>query len=498
MCIPLVYLVMRAFEAEPQVLIDIVFRERNLRLLGNTLALTGAVLTLTTLIALPLAWLVVRSDLPHKKLLSFLGVMPLAVPGYVMAYALMGLSGYNGFANAVFGLRLPRPDGLWGATLALSLYTFPYLFLNLRSALMGLDPSLEESARSLGRSRWNAFFTLTLPHLWPALAAGWLVIGLYVLGDFGVIALMRYEVFSYAIYTQYAAAFDRIYAAWLSLMLMGVTVSFILAESWFSRRRRYARIGTGVARMAQPVKLGRMAPLAWLFLALVYGASLGLPALILGYWLKLVPASIDIAQLWQVFLRSAMAAAPAAALAAIFALPVVYLTVRYPSGLSWLMERLVYLGYAIPPLAFALAMVFLALSAMPWAYQSLGLLIIAYALSFLALAVGPVRSALLQSGARAEEAARSLGYGPVAVFLRITLPTLRRPIIAGALLVFIMAVKELPITFLLAPTGYTTLATRVFAHTSEGMLYEAAPYAALIVVFSSLFVGLIMRYEGRR
>lgn len=105
---------------------------------------------------------------------------------------------------------------------------------------------------------------------------------------------------------------------------------------------------------------------------------------------------------------------------------------------------------------------------------------------------------MLQIGTRTEEAARSLGRSRLSAFLTVTLPQMRRAIVAGALLVFIMVIKELPITFLLAPTGYTTLATRVFAHTSEGMLYEAAPYAALIVIFSSLFVGLIMRYEGRR
>src|SRR5690606_34978001 len=175
---------------------------------------------------LPLAWLVTRSDLKHPRLHSLLGVLPLAVPGYVMAYALIGLSGYYGFANQLFGIRLPRPEGLWGSAVALSLYTFPYLFLNLRAALLGLDPGLEDSARCLGRSPWNTFRTVTLPHLLPALLAGWLVIGLYVLGDFGVIALMRYEVYSYAIFTQYAAAFDRVYAACLSLILMAVTASF--------------------------------------------------------------------------------------------------------------------------------------------------------------------------------------------------------------------------------------------------------------------------------
>lgn len=498
LCVPVVYLLVRAFEADAATLVRIVFRERNLRLLGNTLALTLCVLIATTLIAVPLAWLVVRSDLPYKRQLTFLSVLPLAVPGYVMAYALIGVSGYSGLANVLFGIRLPRPEGLGGAALALSLYTFPYMFMNLRAALMSLDPSLEDSALSFGRSRFNTFLTVILPHLWPALAAGWLVIGLYVLADFGVIALMRFEVFSFAIYTQYAAAADRVYAAWLALMLLAVTLGFILIESAMVRRRGYARVGSGAQRRQTVVPLGRYRPAVWLFLIVVWGASLGLPAVVLGYWLQLSAATFDVAALLPVLVRTAVAAAPAAGLAALLAVPLVYLSVRYRSPLASVLDRFVYLGYAIPPLAFALAMVFFALNVLPWAYQTLGLLIAAYSLSFMALAVGPVRSTLLHLGTRTRDTAYSLGMGRVETFLRVTLPALRPAIASGALLIFVLLVKELPITFLLAPTGYTTLATRVFAHTSEGMLYDAAPYAALIVVFSSLFVGLILKVEGGR
>lgn len=496
MLVPMVYLVARAFDADAAMLAEVVFRARNLRLLGNTLALTACVLMAVTAIALPLAWLVTRSDLRFKGFHSVLGVLPLAVPGYVMAYALIGLSGYYGFASQLLGIRLPRPEGLWGAALALSLYTFPYLFLNLRAALLGIDPSLEESARCLGRSPWNAFRTVTLPHLVPALLAGWLVIALYVVGDFGVIALMRYEVFSYAIFTQYSAAFDRIYAAWLSLMLMAVTLSFILIEARL-RRGRYARTGKGTARPPAPVPLGRLRPLAFAFLALVYGASLGLPLIVLLYWMAQSGAAADLFEVGHAFWRTALVAVPAATLAAGLALPVVYLTVRFPSPLASAVDRLVYLGYAVPPLAFALSMVFFALRAAPFLYQTLALLIFAYAMTFLALAMGPMRSRLLQIGPRLEEVSRSLGYGPWHAFRLATLPLVRRSMLAAGLLVFISVVKELPITFLLAPTGHTTLSMAVFSRTSEGMMAEAAPYALMIVVFSSFFVGLILRYEGR-
>lgn len=497
MLVPFAYLLLRALEADAGTLSDIVFRQRNLLLLVNTLSLVGTVLFLGTLIAMPLAWLVVRSDIGCRKLVSILGVLPLAVPGYVMAYAIIGLSGYYGFANQIFGVSLPRPQGLVGATAALTLYTFPYLFLNFRAALMGIDPGLEASARCLGRTSWNAFWKVVIPHMMPAILAGWLVVGLYVLGDFGAVALMRYEVFSYAIYTQYSGAFDRIYAAWLSLMLMGVTVFFVIVEARL-RGRNYARIAQGAARGPAPVALGRWRPLVWLFLAIVFGASLGLPLMVLGYWMAVAGVGIDWQPLVEAFARTTMVAAPAALIATALALPVVYLTVRYPSPLSTVIDRLAYLGYAVPPLAFGLSMVFFSLNVVPALYQSLPILIFAYCMTFLALALGPIRSRILQIGPRLEEVSRSLGHSPLKAFMRSTFPLLRSSMLASSLLVFIMIVKELPITFLLAPTGYRTLSLAVFSHTSEGALMDAAPYALMIVLFSSLFVGLILRYEGRR
>jgi iron(III) transport system permease protein len=133
----------------------------------------------------------------------------------------------------------------------------------------------------------------------------------------------------------------------------------------------------------------------------------------------------------------------------------------------------------------------------PFLYQTLALLVLAYALHFLAEAIGPIRSALYQAPPRLEEAARSLGYTPLQAFLRATFPLLRRGLLASMALVFLSAVKELPLTFLLAPVGYSTLSTRIWGYTSEAMFAEAAPYALLIVLFSAGLVGLMLTQERR-
>ncbi|WP_246742892.1 ABC transporter permease [Rhodomicrobium vannielii] len=498
MLIPLVYLVVRASATERTELAAIVLRPFTLEVTLNTLALVGSVLALTTAIALPLALIVTRTDVPAKRAITILATLPLAIPGYVMAYALIGLSGYYGPLNAFFGLRLPRPEGLFGAALALSLYTFPYVFLNVRAALLGLDPALEESARSLGRSPRAAFLSVTLPHLRPALLSAWLVVALYTLGDYGAIALMRYDVLSSAIFSQYANAFEVNYAAWLALMLLAIAAAFLVLEGALNRGRRLARTGTGTRRSIPVVGLGRWRWPALGFAALVHLASLGVPALVIAFWLSRAPADVDWAKVPATVLGTLSVALPAAALAVAIAVPVALVATRWPSRLTYGIERMTYFGYAVPALPFALATVFFTLAVVPALYQTLAILVIALALHSAALAVGPVRVRLLQIGPRVEESARSFGYSAPAAFCSVTLPALSRSVLAGAIFVFIMVAKELPITLLLAPSGFTTMAMNVFSRTHEGMLYEAAPYAALMIAFSAISVALMLRSERDR
>ena len=499
MILPLYYLVLRAFQADFATVREMLTRPRTWQMLLNTAALTGGVLALSTAIALPLAWLVSRTDLAGRRVVNFLAVLPLAVPGYVMAYALIGLSGNFGFLNQTFGVTIPRLQGWSGATLALSLYCFPYIYLNLRAAFSGMDQSLEDAARSLGAGRREVFCRITLPFLLPALMAGWLVVGLYTVGDFGAVALMRYEVFSYAIYVQYSAAFDRIYAAWLALILIAIALVFVWGESRLREGRRYARTGSGSGAARKRLRLGPVGQvLGWGFVAAVVLASLGLPVAVLTFWILRIPdVQIVLPDLVRAFGQSITAAVPAAALAAAMALPVAVLAVRYPSPLSSFINRLAFVGYAVPALAFALAFVFFSLHGARFLYQTHVLLVLVYALSFLALALGPIRSALYLARPSLEESARSLGHGPVSTFWRVTFPAIRPGVVAGSVLVFVIAMKELPIAFLLAPTGFRSLAITMFSRTSEGMMVEAAPHAAAIVIFSALFVGLVLRHDRK-
>ncbi|KGQ21231.1 ABC transporter permease [Thermus filiformis] len=488
--LPLVYLVVRALEARPEVLLNLLLRPKTLGLFANTLALLLFVLLLTTLLALPLAWLTTRTDLKGKRFLALLLALPLAVPGYVGAYALLAATGPGGL------LPLPRPEGFWGAGLVLALFTYPYLFLNLRAAFLGLDPGQEEAARTLGHGPFSVFLRVTLPQLFPAFLSGWMVVGLHVLGDFGVVSLLRYETFSYAIYLQYSAAFDRTYAAALALFLLLLTGGVLGLEALLLRRYVGGRVGRGSARAAQPAPLGRLRPLAYGLLLLPPLLALGFPLYTLFHLALRFPGS-GLSEVGLAFAHSALASSLAAALVVAMALPLAYTGVRFPSFWSRLLERVAYLGYATPPLAYALAWIFLSLRLFPFLYQTLPLLVLAYSFHLLAEGLGPIRAALYQVPPRLEEAARTLGRTPVQAFFQVTFPLLWRGAAAGGALVFMAGMKELPLTLLLAPLGYTTLATRVFGYTQEAMFAEAAPFALLLVLLSAAFVGVLLWSEKR-
>lgn len=497
MLVPLGYLILRAFSAETAALADMLLRPRTLQMLSNTVLLSAGVTLFSFCISLPLALLTERTNLIGRRIITILGVMPLAVPGYVMAYALLGIGGNYGFAARVFGLELSRISGLPGALLALTLYSFPYMYLNIRAGLHTLDPGLEESARSLGYRPFAVFRKVVMPHLRPAILSGSVIIILYTVGDFGAVALMRYEVFSYAIYNQYANAFDRVYVSVLSLILLIIPALVLAGEARLLRKTRLTRVGTGAARRRTRHKLSPFAQAAAVtYTTLVAAASIGLPAVMLLFWMLQSPPSGELLRVGQTFLRSAAAAGPAALIATLSALPIAYMHSRYPVKISRWAEKAAYIGYAVPPLSLALALVFFSLRIMPILYQRLPLLIIAYSINFLALALGPLRSSLLHAPRKLEEAARSFGYTPRAAFVKAILPLLRTGMLASVVLVFVMAMKELPLALILGPTGWTTLSMAVYTRTSEALMAQAAPYAAAIVLFSSLFVGLMLRYEG--
>lgn len=502
MVLPLAYLVLRTLGAGFEAW-ELLFRLRTLEILLRSVLLVLAVTGATIAISLPLAWLTVRADLPWRRLWTVLTVLPLVIPSYVGGFVIIAALGPRGmlqqFLAAPFGVeRLPEIYGFPGSMLTLTLLSYPYVLLSVRGALWGLDPALEETSRSLGHGAWATFRRLTLPQLRPAIALGALLVALYTLSDFGAVSLLRYETFTWAIYLQYQAAFDRTLAAALSLVLVVLALSLLVAEARSRGRSRYYRATVGAVRPPSRVSLGRWRWPGFAFCGAIVLFALIMPMSVLGYWLvRGVFAGEPLHLVWGAALNSVYVSGLAAGTAIAAALPVAFLAVRYPSWVSALLERITYIGFALPGLVVALALVFFGASYAISLYQTLFLLIFAYVVLFLPTSLGAIRSSLLQVNPRVEEAARSLGRTSFQAFRSVTLPLVRSGILAGAALVFLVCMKELPATLILSPIGFKTLATSIWSASSGAFFARAAAPALLLILVSSVPMAFLILRGGR-
>lgn len=488
---PVAYLLIRASNAGSDAF-DMLTRARTLLILKNTIVLAAAVVVTSIVIAVPLAWLTARTDLPGRTFWASTAVLPLVIPSYVGAMTIVAALGPRGLLQEAlsgpFGVeRLPSIYGFFGAWLALSLFSYPYVFLNVKSALRGLDPAFEEAARCLGHGPWRTFFLTTLPQLRPAIVAGSLLTALYTISDFGVVTLLRYDAFTRAIYMQYRSSFDRTMAAVLSLVLVAIAIGLVLAESWMRGRGAYHRLGAGSARRSRPLPLGKWRWPSLLYCLTVLALSIGLPMSVLIYWLIRGLTRGDRADgLLTAAWHSISVGAVTAGLATLAAFPVAILAVRYRGRSASAIEQICYLGYGLPGIVIALSFVFVGARYLTPLYQTLPLMVIAYLVRFLPQALGAEKTSLLQVSPRLEEAARTLGRTSFGTIRAVTAPLTSPGIIAGATLVFLTVMKELPITLLLSPTGYKTLATVIWTSTGSGDFGEAALPALMLIGLSSV------------
>ena len=500
--LPPVYLLVRSLGGGSE-LWDLLFRERVAAILGRTLLLVVTVSAASVIVALPLAWLTARTDLPLRRTWAVLTSLPLVIPSYVAGFVVVVALGPRGMLQGAlegpFGVeRLPSIYGFAGALLTLTFLSYPYVLLTVRAALQRMDPALEESARGLGLGPVGTFFHVVTPLLRPAVGAGVLLVGLYTLSDFGAVSLLRYETFTWAIFSQYESSLDRTLGAGLSLVLVVLALAWVALEFVSRGRSRYYSTSHGTSRPAPTITLGKWRWPAMGLCASVTALALGLPVGILLYWVvRGALAGEPLDPLWVAARNSVYVSLLAAVAATVAALPVGLLSVRHPGLLSGTLERLGYISFALPGIAIALALVFFGANYAGFVYQTIGLLLLAYVALFLSPAMGAVRTSLLQMTPRVEEAARGLGRTPLGAFASVTVPAARPGIFAGASLVFLLTMKELPATLILSPTGFSTLATSVWSFTSEAFFARAAMPSLLLIVLSGIPLALLMLRERR-
>jgi iron(III) transport system permease protein len=502
MALPLLYLGLRGVTLASGPDVAVLVRADTLWVLLRSLALATGVATLCVALSVPLAWLTHATDLPGRRFFRGALNLPLAVPSYVSGFVVAVVFGPRGWlqqALAPLGVdRLPDVYGAPGAVLAL-LFTFPFALLPMQAALARTPPTLWEAARSLGLSPWRSFVRVILPAMRPAMAGGGLLVSLYVLSDFGAVSLMRFRSLSYVIYLRYQSLFDRGQAVYLALVLAVLAVLVLAVQRRLEGRSRPAVGVRGGARPWPRVALGRWRWPAFALCAIVAAWGVGLPLTVVTLWL--LPSlggahGVIVGDLGVETLATASAGVVAAGLIVLLAfVPALLLRFGNPRA-ARLVTASSHVGYALPGIVVALSLVYLSMQLAPFAYQTHGLLLFAYVVLFLPLALGSLRDGIEGQDPRLYEAARSLGCTPRAALWRVVIPGTRPAVWAGLLVVFMAVVKELPATLLLGPLGFRTLATRIWSLTEDGFFAAAAPAVAVLLLLAG--AALLLRPDVAR
>ncbi|EKB23768.1 hypothetical protein HMPREF1170_00967 [Aeromonas veronii AMC35] len=509
--LPVIALLFSAFSAEGGLfrhLADTVL----LDYLGNTLGLVVGVVLLSLLFGVPTAWLVAMCQVPGRRALQWALMLPMAMPSYIVAYVYTDLLDYSGplqaGLRALFGWNSPADywfpaiRSLGGAAWVLALVLFPYVYLLTRASFLEQSVSLIHSSRLLGCTPWQSFRRLSLPLARPAIMVAVSLVAMETLADFATVHFFAINTLTTAVYDTWLGYGSLATAAKLScLMLLAVVLLIALERRSRSRQQVFQKSMGHEQPLRYPLKGMSRALAAFWCWGLVL-AGFGLPfVILLDYGVRYFELS------WTPeFVRFAGNSLAISALTALLAMGIALLLGffrRLDGGIKSLLPlRIAAMGYAMPGTVLAIG-VLVPLTALDFAINDLaewlgrqgpGLLltgtitaiVFGYLVRFVAIAIGSVESSMGKISPSLDMAARSLGQGDGGMLRRVHLPLVRRGLFAGAMLVFIESMKELPAALLLRPFNFDTLATHVYQFVSDEMLERGALGAIVIVL-----VGLL-------
>ncbi len=475
--LPVTYLIRRAVEIDLETLSVVLFRAKMLEILLTTLTLTLSVAAFATILGVSIAWGLNNVALPALGLIRALVILPVAIPSYVFTYTWLSLEFL--------------PTGFFAAVVVLTLTTAPYVTLAALAAFRRIDASQLDVAQTLGLNQWQTFMRVTFPQIRNAVGAGSLIVALYVLSDFGAVSLLGVDTFTRAIQNTYQGSFDRSSAAILALFLVAISTIVITLEI---RTRTVSQTVTSSVRITKRLPYNnalRAKVITIASISIYILLALLLPLLVLIYRFVSRITPLDYSSLVNAALSTISVSLIGALIAVLLAIPVALLASR-GSRLGALSERAVLLVHALPGIVLGLALVSFG-SEFPLIYQTMGLLAFAYSILFLARSVGTVRASFAKVPVNLTEIASTLGQSKSRIFYRVTLPLAAPGVLTGTLLVFLSAMKELPATLMLRPTGFETLATEIWNNTAIFRFSEAAPYALLLVAIAAIPTFLISR-----
>lgn len=481
----------------------------------NTLKLMALVAAMTAIIGVGTAWLIVSMRFPGQHVLNWALVLPLATPGYIVAYVYTDLLSYAGpvqtALRSVTGWNaadyyFPAVRSLPGAAVMLSLVLYPYVYLLARTSFQRQSAALFDAARSLGAQPWRAFIRVALPCARPAIAGGLALVLMETISDFGVVDYFAVQTLTTGIFRTWFNLGDALAAAQIAAWLFVFALALVFIEM-VSRR---GRVANPLARdlAAQPrtlTGLRALGALAACSLPVLLGFVV--PAIVLARYALMEGDPLLGRRFLDFAWNSVSVAAVTAALATAFAVLLAYGERLHPTRFNRISIRLATLGYALPGAMIAIGILTLSTDIdrafAGFASEKLGFspgliltgsiagLVFAYVARFLTAAFNATHSGLEKIHPTLDAAARSLGAAPWRVLGAVHIPLLHGALASAALIVFIDVMKELPATLLLRPFNFETLATRTYRLASDERLGEAST-AALAIVALGLIPTILL------
>lgn len=487
----------------------------------NTLLISGFTALFTVLIGTSLAWLVTVFDFPLRGVMKWGLMLPLAIPAYIGAYTYHGLLNYTGVIQAFLrnelGLRVSQKFfnimHLPGVIFIFTIFLYPYVFTVTRSFLSRHTASLIESARVLGHRPAKLFYTVILPMARGAMVGGASLVIMEVLNDYGVVKYYGVPAFSTAIFKAWFSMGDSGAAIRLAGILMVFVFLALAGERIIRGRRQYSMTTTKQRSMVLIELTGWKRVAASAYTASIFLLGFFIPVLQLIHWTYLSRERLFSKELVELMGNTIFVAVVATGLILIVAVIVANHNRLSESKLSRFHAGAVSLGYSIPGAVISVGVIilfvgldrflgpvyktFLQTNKTLVLSTSLVMLIFAYVLRFLAIGYNNVESGFNKIGRKYHEASRMLGKGTVRTFFEVDLPMIHPALIGGFVMVFIDMLKELPLTLILRPFNFDTLATKAFEYANDEMIHEAAIPSMLIIVISLALIGVLQRYQAK-
>lgn len=483
--------------------------------LPDMLWTTAALLVLvgggTIALGTGLAWLTTAYEFRGRRTFTWALMLPLAMPAYILGFVFLALFDYAGpvqtAMRSVFGSNVWFPDvtSVGGVAIVMCLSLYPYVYILARSAMREQTPATYEAARMLGDSRRAALLRVVLPMARPSLAAGSALVMMETLTDFATVQYFNVETVSVGIYQVWRGMFDRETAVELAALVLLIALVVIGVERLLRGPARFHQRGA-------PRDIERVALFGWRkVLAVgacwaVLGAAILIPIAQLLYWLFTSPAVVTDMSRGLEYLSNSLGLALAAAVGAVFFALLAAGGARF-SGRSFVRRaaHLVTVGYAVPGPVVAIGVLVMigwvvsgaASNPAGLVLASLTGLVYAYVVRFMALAYGSVDASLEKITPSTVDAAHTLGANPSRVMRQVYFPMAGAGAAAGAVLVAIDVLKELPIVLLIRPFGFTTASVWVWELASESRWAAAAIPALLIVVTAMIPIAFYLRRERR-